>query len=186
MGMPDLLDPVYWTAPMARALSADGRRYEVVHGELLVTPAPSGWHQDLVRRLVVALNEYLAEHPVAHLFMAPADISWDQDTLVQPDVFVVDRAQARTMDWRQMRTLLLVVEVLSPSTARQDRFAKRLRYQEAAVPVYWIVDPDLKQVEVWSPEDRVPRMERERIEWWPPGADQPFRLELLDLLKPME
>ena len=70
------------------------------------------------------------------LFSSPADISWSDDTLVQPDLFVADLVEARTMDWARMKTLLLVVEVLSPGTARYDRFTKRRLYQEVNVPVY--------------------------------------------------
>jgi Uma2 family endonuclease len=77
---------------------------------------------------------------------SPADISWGQDVLVQPDVFVVPVEQARTLEWSAIRHLLLVAEVLSPSTPRHDRFTKRRRYQEARVPLYWIVDGEELQV----------------------------------------
>ncbi len=135
MGMPDLLYPPYWTADMVRALPDDGQRYELVHGELLVTPAPNSWHQEVTFRLARRLADYLDREPVGHVMLSPADISWDGDTLVQPDLFVVDPVEARAMDWQSMQTLLLVAEVLSPSTARQDRFAKRVRYQAAGVSV---------------------------------------------------
>ncbi len=79
---------------------------------------------------------------------------------MQPDLCVVDLAEARTMDWAQMKHLLLVVEVLSPATTRADRFAKRRRYQEAGVPLYWIVDPDREQVEISTPDAAAPLFER--------------------------
>ena len=185
MGMPDLLNPVYWTAEMARALPDDGKRYEVVYGELLVTPAPRAPHQLLVQRLFLALSTYLDRVPAGHVWLSPADISWDAETLVQPDVFVVDRAQSRTMDWAAMQHLLLVIEVLSPSTARFDRFAKRRRYQEAGVPDYWIVDPERQAMEVWHPTDQLPRLEREQLTWNPSGAESPFRLSLEELFRPL-
>jgi Uma2 family endonuclease len=75
--------------------------------------------------------------------------------------------------------------VLSPATARQDRFAKRRRYQEAGVPVYWIVDPDGRQVEVWGPSDHRPQIERERLTWDSLGASRPFTLPLEELFKPL-
>jgi Uma2 family endonuclease len=89
MCMPDLVTPVYWTADMARRLPEDGNRYEVVYGELLVTPSPRLWHQQLVLRLEVALANYLERHPVGVVLGSPADISWAPDVLVQPDVFVI-------------------------------------------------------------------------------------------------
>jgi Uma2 family endonuclease len=185
MGMPDTLTPVYWTADMARRLPEDGNRYEVVYGELLVTPAPRLWHQELVRRLVVALAKYLEAHPLGLVLTSPADISWGTDVLVQPDVFVVPLEQARTLDWSAIHDLLLVAEVLSPSTPRHDRFTKRRRYQEAGVPLYWIVDGDERQVEVWTPGDAFPRIERDRLIWQPEGAGAPFTLTLQELFRPI-
>jgi len=87
------------------------------------------------------------------------------DTLVQPDLFVVPLGEARTLDWSQMRTLLLAVEVLSPSTARADRFTKRRLYQEVGIPTYWIVDPDARTLEVWTPSATLPAVENTAPAW---------------------
>ncbi len=177
--------PTYFTAEMVRALPDDGQRYEVVHGELLVTPAPRLWHQEIVWRLAVALRAYLEREPVGHALASPADISFSPDVLVQPDVFVVPLDQARTLRWSEIRRLLLVAEVLSPSSLRADRFTKRRWYQEAGVPLYWVVDADAHAVEVWTPDVRFPTVERERLVWEPAGARQPFVLELAELFKPI-
>ncbi len=177
--------PIYYTAEMVRALPDDGNRYEVVHGELLVTPAPRWWHQEVIRRLITRVSAYLEVERAGHLVVSPADISWGPDTLVQPDLFVVPLEQARTLDWTRITQLLLVVEVLSPSSRRADRFTKRLEYQRRHVPLYWIVDPDEQSVEVWTPDDSLPRFERERLVWHPAGARTPFELSLLDLFKPI-
>ena len=187
MGMPDTSMPVYWTADMARRLPDDGNRYEVVYGELLVTPAPRLWHQRLVLRIAGALKDYLGAHPGSGVaFTSPADISWGPDVLLQPDVFVVPVEQAKTLEWSGIRGLLLVAEVLSPSNPGHDRFTKRRRYQEARVPLYWIIDGDARQVEVWAAEDLFPRIERERLIWQPEGAGMPFTLSLPDLFRPIE
>src|SRR6185295_1654352 len=87
--------PLYYTAEMVRAMPDDGNRYEVVYGELLVTPAPRPWHQVLVQRLIVALAAYLNREPAGLVLSSPADISWGADVLVQPDVFVVPTDEAR-------------------------------------------------------------------------------------------
>ncbi|MBA3894839.1 MAG: Uma2 family endonuclease [Gemmatimonadales bacterium] len=71
--------PVYHTADQVRALPDDGNRYEVVHGELLVTPSPRALHQEVIRRLLVRLSLYLEMEPAGHVFPAPADISWGPD-----------------------------------------------------------------------------------------------------------
>jgi Uma2 family endonuclease len=177
--------PVYYTADMVRAMPDDGNRYEVVYGELLVTPAPPLWHQVLVQRLSVAIEIYLRSEPVGVALTAPADISWGRDVLVQPDVFVVAAEEARTLTWSRVRTLLLVAEVLSPSTTRGDRMLKRLRYREAGVPVYWVVDGDERSVEVWTPSDDFPAVERERLVWHAPGAHGPLTLALEELFRPL-
>ncbi len=177
--------PIYYTADLARALPDDGNRYEVVHGELLVTPAPRPWHEELVARLLEALRGYLRREPVGHAFGSRSDISWGPYVRVEPDVFVVPLAQARSLDWSRMRELLLVVEVLSPSSNRADRFTKRRLYQEQGVPVYWIVDGDAELVEVWTPEREDPAVERERVSWRPTGATNPFTINLRDLFRPI-
>src|SRR5207247_4215496 len=155
--------PTYWTAEMARQLPDDCNRYDVVYGELLVTPAPRLNHQILVSRLAVAIAKYLEHEPLGVMLTSPADISWGRDVLVQPDVFVVPLDEARTGDWSKLRSLLIAADVLSPTTARADRFAKRRRYQEAGVPLYWTVDGDEQGVEVWTPGAEFPGVERERI-----------------------
>ncbi len=84
-----------------------------------------------------------------------------------------------------MQHLLLVAEVLCPSSSRFDRFAKRRRYQEAGVPLYWIVDADERAAEVWTPTDAFPAFERERLLWHPAGAGRPFTLGLESLFRPL-
>lgn len=180
--------PLYHTADTVRALIDDSRpwpRYETVYGELLVTPASRILHQLLVGRLFVALTQYVDRERLGVVLMSPADISWGSDLLVQPDIFVVPIEQVRTSEWRHLRDLLLVVEVLSPSSSRADRFTKRRLYQEHGASPYWIVDPDASSIEVWTPSDRFPRTERERLVWVPDAASTPFALSLAELFRPV-
>lgn len=177
--------PAYYTADMVRALPDDGMRYETVHGELLVSPAPRALHQEVAFRLARRLADYCEAVRVGHVMLAPADISWGKDTLVQPDVFVVDRAQARTLDWSVMTSLLLAVEVLSPSTSRADRFTKRRLYQEVGIPLYWLVDADQQVVEVWTPGSTFPVFERNRLTWHPSAVGEPLEISLSALFQPI-
>lgn len=177
--------PLFYTAEMVRALPDDGNRYETVHGELLVTPSPRELHQRALGRLFLALGNYLERYPVAQLYSSPADISWGPDILVQPDLFVVATDEARTGDWARMQTLLLAVEVLSPSTTRQDRFTKRRLYQEVGIPATWFVDCDARQVEVWTPEATFPQFEKKRLVWAPSGADESLIIAVQELFRPV-
>ena len=178
------LAPQYFTADMVRALPEDGQRYEVVHGELLVTPAPTMPHQRVVTRLVVALAPYCERLSLGEVLTSPADVSWGEDVLVQPDVFVTARDEAGLSEWSSLRTLDLVVEVLSPSTAKQDRFQKRRLYQRQRVETLWIVDIDRALVEVWTPDAILPLARTEELVWHPPGAAEPLVIPVAGLFAP--
>jgi Uma2 family endonuclease len=177
--------PTYYTADLVRAFPDDGKKYEVVHGELLVTPSPRVLHQLVLQRLQGALWNYLERERVGQLLASPADISWGPDILLQPDLFVVDLEEARTLEWSRMKTLLLAVEVLSPSSVRADRFTKRRLYQEQGVGTYWVVDADARSVEVWTPDTPFPTIEGEQVTWRPPGVHEEFRLEVARLFRPL-
>jgi Uma2 family endonuclease len=184
MGMPA---PAYHTRAMLRDIPEDGNRYELVRGELLVTPAPRPLHELVASRLYQALYRYVEEQGLPHYLVGSrSELSWgDDDTEVQPDMFVVPLEEFRALDWERLRHPLLVVEVLSPSTGRHDRFTKRAEYQRRGVPLYWIVDPDQRQAEVWTPTDQFPIVTRERLEWAPPGAPAAFSLALPELFRPL-
>jgi Uma2 family endonuclease len=173
--------PRYWTAEMVRALPSDGNRYEVVWGELLVTPAPRLRHQRILARVYDAVRPYCVRNALGEVLWSPADISWSDDTLVQPDLFVVAPEEANAREWTDVRTLRLVVEALSPSTEQHDRFQKRRLYQEEGVGTLWLVDSVKRVVEVWTPDRQFPTIEGERLTWQPAGADAPLVIEVAAL-----
>ena len=149
MSMPAALDR-YYTREEVLAFPDDGNRYELVHGELLVSPAPRLSHQDAVLALALQLAPYVTKHGVGKLHISPSDLSWGgrSDVTVQPDVFVVAPQDHPAREWIDVRQLSLVIEVLSPATARHDRFTKRRLYQEMRVPLYWLIDLDAHRAEV--------------------------------------
>ena len=115
----------------------DGHRYELVDGVLIVTPAPRHIHQ----RVVMNLSRLLASvPPELEVLGAPFDYLVSPLTLLQPDLLVARRADIG--DRNLQHTPVLVVEVLSPSTRRIDAGTKRLAFEAAGVPHYWMVDPD--------------------------------------------
>jgi Uma2 family endonuclease len=174
----------YFTPDDVRALPEDGNRYETVHGELLVTPAPGGRHQFVLGRLHLLLGGYLAANGIEGALWSPADISFGDDTLVQPDLFVADLSVLKqTWDWKDVRILYIAVEVVSPSSSRSDRGVKRRLYQEQRIPTYWVVDIDQRQVEVWTPDARLPQVERERLVWRHPALETECVVELAKLFE---
>jgi Uma2 family endonuclease len=181
MGMPLEAPRPRWTAEAVRALPDDGRRYELVSGELVVTPAPRGLHQVAVTELFRLLDPWVRSTGVGHLLLSPADVSLGEDEMLQPDLFVYRTATGRQLrNWGDITDLLLVVEISSPSTARYDRTLKRLRYQRAAVPEYWVVDLDARLVERWRPADSRPEILTDRLAWQPTGAAEPLELDLTE------
>ena len=168
-----------WTADMVRAIPDDGKRYEIIDGELFVTPSPSWRHQDAVLGMATVLRPYVTTHGVGHAIVSPADVSFDPHTVVQPDVFVTPLVDGRRpQEWSAVRMLLLAVEVLSPSTARADRRVKLRLYQRQNVPDYWIVDVDARLIERWRLDDQRPEIVVERLEWQPDPAYSPLVIDL--------
>ncbi|MGH9033636.1 MAG: Uma2 family endonuclease [Acidimicrobiia bacterium] len=119
------------------AMPADGRRYELFDGVLLVTPAPRRLHQRCVQRLVVLLSA--AASPDDEILPGPIDVRLADNRILEPDLIVVRRGTGdeQTID----EVPRLVVEVASPSTRAIDRDLKRRAYEEGGVPSYWLVDP---------------------------------------------
>jgi Uma2 family endonuclease len=118
-------------------LPDDGRRFELVDGVLLVSPAPVTVHQRVVTRLLVLIHPMLP--PASEVLPAPVDWHISEHTVFEPDIVVVGRLDGSERYLEE--TPLLAVEVLSPSTKLRDLGLKRRYYGDAGLPWYWIVDP---------------------------------------------
>jgi len=177
MGMPAVRND--WTVEKAHALPEDGKRYEVLDGELHVTPSPTWRHQGAIESLYPRLRAYVLAHELGWAKLSPADLVFSTRRLLQPDLFVVpSRAEGEPMSWAEVTDLLLVIEVLSPATARADRHRKRSIYQDQGVPEYWIVDLDARLVERWRPADSRAEVVSETLEWRPRADLEPLRIDL--------
>ncbi len=177
MGMP--LTSHHWTRAEVLALPDDGTRHELVDGELLASPTPRPPHQVAVMKLTGALAPYVAAHDLGILCSVPADLDLGSGQIVQPDLFVasVDPGHPPA-NWEDWGVPILVVEVLSPATARYDRLTKRRCYQRSGVCTYWIVDLDARLVEVWAPHAMSPVIEDTRLAWQPDATVEPLVIDL--------
>jgi Uma2 family endonuclease len=127
------------------AMPDDGLIRELLDGELVVTPAPSPHHQRVSRRLQRQLESYF-EPRGGEVFNAPVDVILSRHDVPQPDLAVVTRPEM--VSHRALEgPPAIVVEILSPSTARRDRALKASRYAATGVPHYWIVDPARRRLE---------------------------------------
>jgi Uma2 family endonuclease len=181
MGMPET-GSQRWTREMVLALPDDGKRYELFDGELVVTPAPTGPHQVALVRLYDAIGPYVRAQKLGETLWSPADLSLGGDQLSQPDLFVVPFLPPG-LKWEEFPDPILVIEVLSPSTARYDRIVKRRRFQLAGIPEYWIVDLDSRVVERWRPGDERPEVLDSILVWWPEGSSSQLEINLPGLFK---
>src|ERR1051326_1940110 len=211
MGMPETTGR--WTRDMVLALPDDGNRYELFDGELLVTSAPAVLHQMAVTALIKRLLPYVPAHRLGQLLTSPADPSLDGgplaqpapllpppgpappppppadrsldgEQLAQPDLFIAPLGSGPTPTrWENVPNPILVIEILSPSTARYDRIVKRRRHQVAGVPEYWVVDLDARVVERWRPADDRPEILDERLTWQPSPEHPPLEIDLPALFR---
>ena len=151
MGMP--LTQITWQD--VQQLPDDGNRHEAIGGEAYMTATPVIRHQLISHRLEVALDRILVESGMGLVMSAPVGVEFPATGEgVQPDIVFVARSRSAIIgeDWIRGAPDL-VVEILSPSTARRDRGIKLRLYERQGVEEYWIVDLDAEAVEVWSFDD---------------------------------
>jgi Uma2 family endonuclease len=180
MAMPVRIADTDWTVDRVHALPDDGNRYEVLDGELFVTPAPALRHQAALAELHRRLSDYVRPHRIGWALFAPADIIFSPRRLLQPDCFVVpmppDGVAPASLD---PRSLLVVVEVLSPGTARADRYRKRAIYMDEGLVEYWIIDLGHRLIERWQPGDTEPAIITDELVWAPRVGTPAFTLDVV-------
>ncbi len=150
------------------AMPEDGNRYEIIDGELFVTPALLLYHQRAQMSLVARLLPY-ARSIGLELFAAPTDVRVSRITQVEPDLIALQQMTdaVPSTRWIAMSRLLLAVEILSPSTGHLDRERKRRLYLTEGVQEYWIVDTAARVVDVWTPHSAEPRVVCDVLHWQP-------------------
>jgi Uma2 family endonuclease len=139
--------PVVLTYDDLRATPDDGNRYEILDGELHMTPAPSTTHQRISRNLEFVLHAHVAQLALGEVLDAPVDVILDRSTVVQPDLVFVASARLSIITERGIEGAPdLVVEILSPGTEQRDRGFKQQLYGRYGVMHYWRVDPSARSL----------------------------------------
>ena len=130
-------------------LLPDHPRHELIDGDLIMSPAPVTFHQKVSAMLYFLLNQFILKHQLGWLFYAPVDVVLSQYDVVQPDLLFIARDHKSIIKKENIQGAPdLVIEIISPSTAGQDRIVKRKLYAKFGVREYWIVDPEQKSIEV--------------------------------------
>ena len=135
-------------------LPDDGKQYEVIDGELFMTPAPKPRTQRIVLRLAEELSRFVRENSLGEVFVAPVDVILDQHTVLEPDVLFISAARLSIVKEEAIEGAPdLVVEVLSPSTFYKDLRKKMTAYSQFGVQEYWIVDLETETIEIYARRD---------------------------------
>lgn len=131
-------------------LPDDGKRYEIIDGELFVNASPVTRHQRIVRRLLTRLDHYFETHGGGEVFVSPYDVVLSDDNVVEPDLVVVKAERLQIVGPDNIQGVPdLLIEVLSSSTRRRDAIQKRKLYERFGVSEYWLVDPELGLVKIY-------------------------------------
>ena len=157
-----------WTLAEVHSLPDDGNKYELVRGELFVTPPPTYTHESIGARLAVLVVPYVAREKLGLAFQGHAVMRHDGSE-VGPDLMVRAEHRGATADWDNAPVPILIVEIASPSTRRRDREQKRELYLEAGVAEYWMIDPERRSVTVVRRGEADVVATRE-LSWHPTGA----------------
>jgi Uma2 family endonuclease len=176
-----------WTYSDYARLPDDGNRYEVIDGELLVTPSPSPLHQRVVARLLMALDPYVERYGLG-LVIPDVDLLFQTGQFLRPDLLVAQRGVPEGITNRGIEAApLLVVEILSPTSGAIDRVKKPARYGDFGIPEYWVLDPEDRCAWVWRFAEGATSPERVegRLEWRPAGVPQSLKIDLAGVLAPL-
>jgi len=137
-----------WTVAEYLAEADEYPRYELYRGELIEMPSPTVAHQDLVFTICSLLKEWVNPRGLGRVPLAPLDVIFDDENTAQPDVIYVSKENAGIVRDRIWGAPDLVVEILSPSSIRRDRYEKLGLYADFGVKEFWVVDIANRSLEI--------------------------------------
>lgn len=168
-----------WTLEELHSLPDDGNKYELVRGQLFVTPPPAAPHETVLSRLHSVLQPYVQRHGLGHIYRPRAVVRVAPNIEVEPDLFV---SPAVIESWDSAPLPILVVEVTSPSTRRRDHTEKRQLYLDLRIPTCWLIDPDDQGVRVVRP-NHPDTLANATLMWHPTGAAEALSIDVAALLR---
>lgn len=165
-----------WTLDELHSLPDDGNKYEVVRGELFVTPPPTPPHETVCARLSRLLT-LSVEREGLGLVYHPRAVLQFEDSEVEPDLMVRQEHTGDSSAWSSAPVPSLIVEVFSPSTKRRDQNQKRDLYMDAGVGEYWMVDP-VRRAFIVIRKGRDNEVITDAMTWHPESAASPLVMDI--------
>ena len=133
----------------------DDKRYELIEGELYMTPSPITNHQRISGRIEFELRKFVAENDCGEVFDAPYDVYFDDENVVQPDILFISKDRLNIIGDKNLQGAPdLVIEILSESNAYRDLIQKKKLYARHGVQEYWIVVPGEKTIDIHILKDK--------------------------------
>jgi Uma2 family endonuclease len=176
-----------WTYGEYMKLPVEGTRYEVIAGQLYITPIPPLPHQEVLGSFLVKMFGWVKEHRLGRLLPGPIDVLLSDADFIEPDLVYVRRDRREIVTDRAIEGVPdLIVECVAPDTAERDRGLKRERYGRFGVPEYWVIDAEARMVEIYrNGAGGFPIPEVVTSRWvWQPIPDGPvLQLDLPELLE---
>jgi len=171
-----------WTLEELNHLPGDGNTYELVHGELLVSPAPAPPHDDVGAQLLRILFPYVEAQRVGLIYLPHSVVQVLPDSQVEPDLMVHPGPRRPLEPFAERAMPILVIEILSKHSRRRDRVLKRGFYLEQAIPDYWIVDAEGRSITTARPGSN-DVVVTEQLVWHPWGARTPLSFDVAAMFR---
>jgi Uma2 family endonuclease len=168
-----------WTLDEVHSLPDDGNKYELIYGELFVTPPPTDNHETISARLTRLLDPFVAAHDLGFVYR-PRAVVRVSGSEVEPDLMVRQGQPREAASWDNAPLPILVVEIFSGSTRRRDQNQKRGFYTDIGIPEYWMVDPERRVVTVVRP-GHPDEEARDILRWQPSGVSETLIMEVARL-----
>ncbi|MBI5181890.1 MAG: Uma2 family endonuclease [Nitrospirae bacterium] len=128
----------------------EGAPYQLIGGELIMTPAPIPYHQKILGKIFFEMNKFVEKNNLGDVYISPIDVYFSQTDVYQPDIIFISKDRLNIIGEKKIEGPPdLVIEILSPATAYYDLRIKKDVYEKSGVKEYWIVDPMQKTIEVF-------------------------------------
>lgn len=142
------------TALEAFELMPEGTHCELIDNAIIMSPAPTWTHQNLVKHLLIKIDNFIQKQNIGGIVLSDCNIYIDEENVFRPDVFFIDADNMHILheDGKIKGVPTIVIEILSRGTQKIDRSKKKDKYLAAGVKEYWLVDPKSKKCTGYSPE----------------------------------
>jgi len=132
----------------------EDERYELIEGELIMSPSPIPKHQKISRELEFEILKVVKANDLGEVFDAPCDVYLDEANVVQPDILFISKERLGIIGEKNIQGAPdLVIEIISENTAYRDFVQKKKLYAKFGVREYWIVIPEEKLIEIYTLKD---------------------------------